>query len=65
MPQGASAISLERAGKGAGFVMVAAETSDTAGGNFLDVEKGVTGQYHPKTREQSLIREQFLLPEYH
>jgi hypothetical protein len=45
--------------------MVAAETSDTAGGNFLDVEKGVTGQYHPKTREQSLIREQFLLPEYH
>lgn len=43
--------------------MVAAETSDTAGGNFPDVEKGIAGQYYLKTREQTLFREEILVSE--
>lgn len=39
---------LEGAGEGAGLVMVGAETSYMAGGNFLDMEEGIAGQNHLK-----------------
>ncbi|GID08572.1 hypothetical protein TMM008_57740 [Pseudomonas sp. 008] len=65
MPQDESVARLERAGKGAGFVMVGAETSDTSCGYFPDVKKGVAGQYHLKTREQMRLREEILLAEYY
>lgn len=45
--------------------MVGAETSDTSGGYFPDVKKGVPGQYHLKTREQMRFREEILLAEYY
>jgi hypothetical protein len=38
----------KRAGEGAGFVMVDAETSYMAGGNFLDMEEGIASQNHLK-----------------
>jgi hypothetical protein len=44
--------------------MIAAETSYTSGGYFPDVEKGVAGQYHPETREQTLFRQEVLLAEH-
>jgi len=40
----------KRAGQRAGFVMVAPETSYMACGNFLDVEEGITRQYHLEAR---------------
>ena len=45
--------------------MIAAETSYTSGGYFPDVEKGVAGQYHLKTWEQTLFRQEILLVEHH
>ena len=45
--------------------MVGAETSDTSGGYFPDVKKGVAGQYHPKTREKMRLSEEILLAEYY
>ena len=41
--------------------MIAAETSYTSGGYFPDVEKGVAGQYHLKTWEQTLFSQEVLL----
>ena len=51
-----SASRLECTGEGAGFVMIAAETSYMASGNFLDVEEGVAGQHDLKTRGDKRFR---------
>jgi hypothetical protein len=45
--------------------MVGAETSDTSSGYFPDMEKGVAGQYHLKTREWMRLRVEILLTEYY
>ncbi len=45
--------------------MIGAETSYTSSGYFSDMEKGVAGQYHLKTREQKLFRKEVLLLEPH
>lgn len=55
---------LKRAGQRAGLVMVAAESSYVACGNFFDVEEGIAGQYHLETRRCGLCGVKINMPEH-
>ncbi len=49
----------ELAGESTCFVVIAAESSDTASGNFFDVEERITGQNNLKTRCGKRFRVKF------